>query len=281
MNDREFLKRLQSIEDALFSSGFLRQVREYNFSASDLAQIQVQLAQVATQTALSLQELDYKKQQIALEQEKTRQELEMSISRQRMENTKLNSEAIAAAIQAESIKRSVVDNASINKSNALVQYFNVAMNAIANNSANLNAGSTLEHISTKVLGEIEKINTTPLNTDFDEALQDLLDKTLKLKGDIFGNKQVAIIAPKTSLSVGEAVTLLGVSIFGDNECEFINGAEVVKSKFLVFRSEKDGDFPIIFQAKNAKGEWIADNITLKVSAKPTEWIKTNMTKGER
>ncbi len=134
MNSVEFEVRLNKIFESLFQSGFLQNVKGWNFSSAELAQIQVQLCQVATQTALNLQELDYKKQQIAMEQEKMRQELEMAISREKIQNIKLACEAIASAVQAESIKRSVVDNATINKTNAYVSYFNVAMNAVANNA---------------------------------------------------------------------------------------------------------------------------------------------------
>lgn len=81
MNSVEFEVRLNKIFESLFQSGFLQNVKSWNFSSAELAQIQVQLCQVATQTALNLQELDYKKQQVAMEQEKMRQELEMAISR--------------------------------------------------------------------------------------------------------------------------------------------------------------------------------------------------------
>ena len=216
MNSVEFEVRLNKIFESLFQSGFLQNVKSWNFSSAELAQIQVQLCQVATQTALNLQELDYKKQQVAMEQEKMRQELEMAISREKIQNIKLACEAIASAVQAESIKRSVVDNAAINKTNAYVSYFNVAMNAVANNAASLNSGSMLKNISDLVVRMIDKINDEPLSSNFDELLNSLVDKALNIKDLGLGNKQVKILAPKTILAPNEPITLLGLSVFTDN-----------------------------------------------------------------
>lgn len=273
MNNKEFEVRLDSIQNSLFNSGFLKRVKDFNFTGQDLAQIQIQLCQVATQTALQLQDLDFKKQQVGMEQEKMRQELEMAISREKLNNIKLACDAVTSAVQAESIKRSVVDNAAINKSNAYVAYFNVAMNAIANNSASLNSGSMLKNISDLVSAMIEKINTNPLGTNYDDLLNELIARALNLKELGLGNKQVSILAPKTTLAPNEPLTLLGLSAFGDNECAFIYKEESVESKFFVFQSEESGSHSIEFKAKNNEGEWISDKIKIKV-LKPTKKKKT-------
>lgn len=269
MNSVEFEVRLNKIFESLFQSGFLQNVKGWNFSSAELAQIQVQLCQVATQTALNLQELDYKKQQIAMEQEKMRQELEMAISREKIQNIKLACEAIASAVQAESIKRSVVDNAAINKTNAYVSYFNVAMNAVANNAASLNSGSLLKNISDLVVTMIDKINDEPLSSNFDELLNSLVDKALNIKDLGLGNKQVSILAPKTILAPNEPITLLGISVFTDNRSEFVYREQIIDSKFFVFQSDELGSHEIIFRVRDNSNEWIEDKIFIKV-AKPKE-----------
>nr|WP_317405030.1 hypothetical protein [uncultured Helicobacter sp.] len=269
MNSVEFEVRLNKIFESLFQSGFLQNVKGWNFSSAELAQIQVQLCQVATQTALNLQELDYKKQQIAMEQEKMRQELEMAISREKIQNIKLACEAIASAVQAESIKRSVVDNATINKTNAYVSYFNVAMNAVANNAASLNSGSMLKNISDLVVTMIDKINDEPLSSNFDELLNSLVDKALNIKDLGLGNKQVSILAPKTILAPNEPITLLGISVFTDNRSEFVYREQIIDSKFFVFQSDELGSHEIIFRVRDNSNEWIEDKIFIKV-AKPKE-----------
>ncbi len=269
MNSVEFEVRLNKIFESLFQSGFLQNVKSWNFSSAELAQIQVQLCQVATQTALNLQELDYKKQQVAMEQEKMRQELEMAISREKIQNIKLACEAIASAVQAESIKRSVVDNAAINKTNAYVSYFNVAMNAVANNAASLNSGSMLKNISDLVVRMIDKINDEPLSSNFDELLNSLVDKALNIKDLGLGNKQVKILAPKTILAPNEPITLLGLSVFTDNTAEFLYKDEVIESKLFVFQSDELGSHEVIFRVRDNSNEWIEDKIFIKV-AKPKE-----------
>lgn len=269
MNSVEFEVRLNKIFESLFQSGFLQNVKGWNFSSAELAQIQVQLCQVATQTALNLQELDYKKQQIAMEQEKMRQELEMAISREKIQNIKLACEAIASAVQAESIKRSVVDNAAINKTNAYVSYFNVAMNAVANNAASLNSGSMLKNISDLVVTMIDKINDEPLSSNFDELLNSLVDKALNIKDLGLGNKQVSILAPKTILAPNEPITLLGISVFTDNRSEFVYREQIIDSKFFVFQSDELGSHEVIFRVRDNSNEWIEDKIFIKV-AKPKE-----------
>lgn len=272
MNSQEFQARLDYITRSLFSSGFLSNTNRVNFSNAELAQIQVSLAQVATQTALQLQELDLKKQQVGVEVEKTRQELELHIAQSRLANIKLASDAITSCVQAESIKRSVVDNAAINKANAYVNHFNVSMNAVANNATNLNEGSALKNISDLVIKVIEKINDTPLASEFDEVIKEILGRAGDLKNLGLGNKQVAILAPKTTLAPNEPITLLGISTFGDNACEFVVGSgesQIIEpSKFYIFKSEQLGSHKVIFRAKNNKDQWVKSQLTLKVLKLP-------------
>lgn len=266
MNSSEFETRVERILESLTKGGLLKEVHLKNFSGSEMAQMQINLAQIATQTALNLQELDLKKQDFGLQAERTRQELEMAIAREKLNNLKLASDAVASAVQAESIKRSVVDNAAINKTNAYVAYFNVIMNAVANNPNSLSP--VITQTSQLVSTMIEKINTNPLAPNFDNVMDNLLKRVLDIKNLGLGNKQVAIIAPKTSITKGESVTLLGISVFNDNPCEFVlknkSSEEIIKSNILDFMHEESGVHEIIFRVKNNEGAWIESKIKIRV-----------------
>lgn len=272
MNNKEFEERLDSILNTLFTSGFLNKIKDHTLPAQEMAQVQIQLSQIAVQTALSLNEQDFKKQELAMAEEKLRNEIEISITRERLNNTKLASEAVQNVIQTEAIKRSVVDNANINQSNSLVNFFNTSMNAISNNAASLNSGSALANISNKVLEGINKINTEPLGTNYDNLLNELVSRALNIKDVGMGNKQVAIIATKTTLAVNESVSLMGVSTFGDNEAKFVYNEQEFDTKIFSFSSENYGWHTIEFKVKNNSGEWKSAKLKIRV-LKPTRQLK--------
>ena len=95
---------------------------------------------------------------------------------------------------------------------------------------------------------IEKINDEPLGSNYDELLRELVGRALNLKDLGLGNKQVAIIAPKTTLEIDECLTLLGMSVFVDNKSEFVYEDKIIESKFFVFQSAKEGEHEVIFRA---------------------------------
>lgn len=265
MNNNEFDVRLDLICQTLFNSGFLKDNKKPIFSPAELAQMQVQLAQVAVNATLAMNEADMRKEQLGVEIKKVQTELELAIARSKLENVKIMADSIASAVQAESIKRSVTDNAAINKTNAFVSYFNVAMNAIANNSASLDEGGALSNISEVVLNSINEINTTPLGTAFDDLLTMLTNNAKKLENIGDGTKKVTILAPKTIIARGEPLTLMGLSIFGDNESEWCDGEVVEKSRFYTLVSEEAGKREIIFRVKDNKGEWVEDRIHIAIT----------------
>ena len=265
MNNAEFDARLNMLCETLFSSGFLHEAKKVNFTTSELAQIQISLAQVAVNAVLSMEKSDLEKQSLGIQQSKMQTEMELTIAKAKIENLKLLGDAICSAIQAESIKRSVTDNAMINKTNAYVSFFNVAMNAIANNSASLESGSTLSNISTLVTNCIEAINTAELGTNFDDLLSMLTTNAKALDGLVDGTRKVQIIAPKTTIMRNEPLTLIGVSLFGNNECEFIDGEITEQSRYYTFSEPSECKKEIIFRVKDNDGNWLEDKIYIKVT----------------
>lgn len=272
MNINEFSHNLGIILETIAHSSLLRQV-----SATDLAQNKIDFLKEALQASFLLKEMQLKETEASLAHKKALLELEMIIAQNRIANLKAYADALSAIIQAESIKRSVVDNAAINKANAYIGYFNVAMNAIANNSASLNEGGALANISQVVLEIIKEIDNTALPHQYASMLEDfsLLAKDEALG---LGTKPVGLWTPKLSLHIGERTLIWGFSIYSNAQYEFyINGEkaqeyfkelEVKKHKsdikLLQFYALKAGSYHISFEVKQGDKSF-SESLELEVS----------------
>lgn len=265
---KDFNTTLEQILKTLNTVGFLGKPHRSDFTNSEFIQFQAQISQIAMQGAIQLQELEMKRHQLGIENEKTRQELELATITSTLQNLKLASEAALVCTQAESVRRSTIDNARIQKSQSFVNHFNVTSNAVSANAANLNSGSLLQRMSDKVLSEIDKIDTSDMDSKYTEVLQNILEKSLGFKDIAASKAQVSIIAPKTTLQVGETLTLMGISAYGDNEAEFIIGSgenQITEpSKIYIFKSERAGRVKVTFRAKNNAQKWVSTSITLKI-----------------
>lgn len=251
MNTREFIDKVLFLRDSIF--------KRAHFTDSEIAQLEVGVAQ-------NMQEQDFKKQELNLMIKKTMIELELTIARERINNLKAGAEAISAIIQAESIKRSVVDNAAINKANAYIGYFNVAMNAIANNSASLNTGSTLGNISELVVDIISKINIESLPNYYDTMLGEY-GELAKIESLGLGSKQVGIYTPKNTITINERITIRGISVYGENASYFTINDEVQTTndnKALFFQRDTSGLYKVSFYAKNNQDEYVSESVYIEV-----------------
>lgn len=218
-----------------------------------------QLAELAMNAALRLEELELQDRQISLAEEKTRQEIELQIIQAKNLNKQAIAEALKSIIQAESMARSVQDNAMINKSNAHVGFLNVVGNA--------NDTSAIKAHSEKVMQTINLINGEPLNPEYDEILDNLRDDLLAAlaKGD--GCKDVLVYAHRTEILENERIKILGFSSYGNNATRFFINDEQVPTphaKSLLFTQESAGVYSVRFEAQDDKGAWIADTITIEV-----------------
>lgn len=249
MNSKEFNHKLAFIKKALFSY----------FNNNEIA------PQVA-QTSLNLQELDFKKQELNLAIKRALIELELTISKERINNLKAGADAISSIIQAESIKRSVIDNAAINKANAYIGYFNVAMNAIANNSASLNKNSALGNISELVVNIISQINTQPLDSKYNDMLREY-GELAKIHSLGLGSKQIGIYTPKSIITTDERIIIRGFSVYGDTQTKFYINDEIATSedsKSLYFQQEEPGLYKVTFEAQNNSHELVSESIIIEV-----------------
>lgn len=280
MNINEFSTNLSIILKTMAKSDLLKNIHSANFALSELAQLQLGLINQAVEATFMLRETQIKEQEASLTIKKTLSELEILTARERLNNLKAYADGISSIIQAESIKRSVVDNASINKANAYIGYFNVAMNAIANNSASLNEGSTLANVSQVVLEIINQIDNSTLPEGYAHLLKDFVDLSQKESMGI-GARQVSIWSAKNSIAINESILICGLSIYSNAECEFsINNKSVQEyieslelpsiehmlkdSKTLLFYATQEGVYHICFKVKDKDQEYISESLDIFV-----------------
>lgn len=276
---KDFTQTLDQLLQTLSAERLFGKLHRNDFTNSEFIQLQTQIAQIAMQGAIQLQELEMKRNQIGIENEKTRQELELATISSHLQNLKLASEAILVCAQAESVKRSTVDNARIQKANAFINHFNVSGSIVAANATNL-SGGVLRDMSDVSLKEINAIDTSNMDSKYTQALDNILDKALTFKEIAASKERVSIIAPKTTLRVGENITLMGISAFGDNEAYFIihtltpteqtpqetaeQEAQIERSKIYTYTATQAGSQKITFKAQDNASKWIETSITLTI-----------------
>lgn len=192
-----------------------KKLKDSNFTGSELAKL-------ALEASVKLEELEFRDREISLATEKTRQEIELATLKAKSEVAFTMSEALKSVVQAECMILGVRDNANINKCNALVAYMNTLGNAS-------NVSSLTKELQTEILLTIKAIG--------DPNSYDMLLSALKNKADaLLGNKdsvrEVFIHTPRLEVQANERVQLLGFSIFNQSECRFrFGGKEVVKIEY--------------------------------------------------
>lgn len=247
-----FLLNLKTIEQGLVKSA-VYDIAQKGLDKGALAQVCVEIFKQAIQGAIALEELALKREESALNLEKMRSDIELSILNAKANVKNADAEALKNLVQAASIIRSVSDNAKINQANAGVGFLNTLSQA--SNTSGM--GSYISGI----LDIIRSINTTPM-TAFDDNLLLLIDK----KSSTYGSKNIIIHAPKTLLSLGEFVELKGISTFGENKTKWLINDELVASntKNYLFEAQNIGEFKIAFCAQNENGENEKDEVFVKV-----------------
>lgn len=246
MHTKNFLLNFKELIEAL---------KGQNFPTAELYNI-------ALQTALKLEELELQERQVAITEEKTRQELELAIINAKMQGKQLFAEVIKSIVQAHSMARSVQDNAMINRANIYTGFGNVIGNASDTNAIKAHADNIVQTISA--------INADELDPEYVALLKNIRDdvKSLLKKGD--GSKEVFIYTPKLEILQNERIKIMGFSSYGNNPTRFLVNGEVFSAseneKNMLFASEQVGKHEVRFEAQNNKGAWIADAILLEVRA---------------
>lgn len=273
----DFLKNFELVLEALYKkSDFMKEVKNYNFSGQEYATLMTNMGQLALQTTLAIEEarlkergfefetyaqrkqLDFKERELGVMEEKTRLELEITSLNAKANIRQNQAENIKSLVQAESISRSVGDNAAINQANAYVGFLNVMGNA-----AEL---AVAEKHAQNVISVLNNINTNDI-TAYEPIFEKLRKEAEEIVNAGEGAKEVWIYATKSVCEVGEKVKVMGFSVFGDNPVRFIVGGREVESKTILFSAESVGVFEIAFEAQNQSGEWVKDKTQIAVIEK--------------
>ena len=262
-----FLQNLKAIEKGLLESK-VYQLAQSGLDKGALAQVCTELFKVALSGAISLQELELKRDESALNLEKMRSDIELSILKAKAEIRNAEAEAVKSLIQGASMIRSVSDNAFINKTNAAVSLINTIGQATNTTDAFYKSAVTAAR------SYIEAIDGKPM-TAFDDQLKKLIDKP----SSEYGTKNIIIHAPKTLLSLGEFCEFKGISTYGDKKCRWTINDELVASntKNYLFEAKERGEYKIAFIALNDDGDSEKDEVLVKVIdgelGKETHYLK--------
>ena len=203
--------------------------------------------------------MHFKEKESALNCEKLEKELEILTLKTKMEIRHIELETLKSLVQAESMVRSVGDNAVINRANAYVGFLNVVGNA--------SEGAAIASHTANVVAEIKKISDTNLINTYTNILNNIRNNLLGSFDKSGHIKECSIIAPRTEIKVNEPLEILGFSIYNQNEHMFlIDDEEVLKdSQILLFSSEEEGEKEIVFKVKNDLGTWLMDKIIITIT----------------
>ncbi|KAA6234357.1 hypothetical protein FMM56_00970 [Campylobacter sp. LR264d] len=258
MNATRFIQNLNQIQKTFFDSEFFKFIKNSSFSDESLATILGDFAKTAMQGALNLEELEMKDRELSLMEEKTRQELEIGLLNAKSANRNAQAETLKSLIQAESMVRSVSDNAAINKANSYVGFLNVVGNA--------SESDAIASHSSNVVKTISGINTNKLE-GYDEPLKKFKNEIFELINIGDGGKEVFIFSPKLELLRGEFIKIMGFTIYENTTCRFIINDDEDKpiyTRTLLYKSDDLGEIKIRFECENLQNEVKKDEIYLKI-----------------
>ena len=258
MNTKRFNDNLLYIQETLLSSKFLEHLQSTNYSYEMLSNTLLSVTQLAINAALSLEEIELKERELALGEEKTRQEIELAVLNAKAQARLSQSEAVKSLVQAHSMVESIPQNAAINRANAYVGFLNVVGNASNESAISQHARNVTSVINQIVSREIP---------NYKEILDKLKENIQGLIHIGSGSKEVFIHAPKQLLYIDEEIRLLGFSAYGNNEARFKVGEKTINSKSLIYTPTEIGEVEIIFEAQNDDGRWVSDKIILQVISK--------------
>ncbi|MFQ6341373.1 hypothetical protein [Campylobacter sp. VTCC 70190] len=222
---------------------------------------------LALDLTLKMEELELKNRELAILEEKTRQEIELKNLEARNKYENASVELIKNLVQAQSMIKSVWDNANINKCNALVGLFNVVMNA-QNTTALSGWQSYFKEIKNSIFAIGQDRDGNGNSNSLIDEFKPLMDRVKQSLDELaYANasvKQVSILAPKLELVKDEAMILRGVSIFAKNESGFIFNGKTYQTNTFLFKSNEVGEFEISFYSLNDKNIKISHSIKIKV-----------------
>lgn len=266
LDTHQFIENLNDIQNKIYNSFFLKEVDRANLSPNEKAQMDVKIFEMATQTALKLQESMQREKELEFSLYQRKTELEINIIQAKANATKALSEAIISVIQAYVTKISVTDNANIQRANIYTQLMQIIANASNLNAIAQKDSEGNSHISNtiQIISKIKDTEDINLDKKLNECIENLINRSNEIMLLGAGSKDIFIYAVKKELQIGEYLELQGLHVFSNNECEFLHNETITKGKTYLFKSETEGIFHIIFRAKNMQNEWVETGIDILV-----------------
>ena len=222
---------------------------------------------MALELSLKMEEIELQNKDFKLKEEQVKQELELKAleSRNKYENASV--ELIKNMVQAKSMVKSVWDNANINKCNALVGLFNVAMNA-QNTTLLTNWKQYFDEIKNSIfaIGQDTDIkgNKNDLVTDYNPLLKKAMEALNNLFNANNALKQVGIFCPKYEILVNENLDIRGYSLFAKDNGFIVDNITYKNTDSFSFKKDKAGEYEVTYFSKNEKNETLQDSVTIKV-----------------
>lgn len=257
MYSPQFIRNLNDILSELRKSKTLTYLNDKNFIGKDRAQLELELLKIASQTALSVTELELKNKELSLNMTRAKLEAETNLVLNKINLLNAMAQNLKALIECFVLKQSVIDNAYINRANILTTIANIYANgsdpAIASEPLNKATNYAIK------IGE-------QADTDFDEILGNLSQRAEETFGYGTGAKDTIIIASKKVIKPNEEVHILGLSIFGQNESEFLlnDNQSLGKGGEIDFISDTEGEYKITYRVKNNTGVFVSDSLNIIV-----------------
>ncbi len=247
MDTTRFIRNFSLFKDAL---------QKQNFNNKDLNTTSMQAALQSEQLALSEEA-----QGLQSEQVRAKMQIDFLVMQANLQNAK--AETLNKLIQCQAMLKSLKDNATINRANALISLFQVHANAAnaltpANFEAAFNLisqiGSEYHDITFTYYGAIvkERRQTNELKTILDNLSKEL--EKLNKQSEV---DSIQVFSDKLEVLKDAPVRLWGFSTFANANEGFYNEAneQIASGSVCLFRTDKVGKHTITFKA-------IKDNITL-------------------
>lgn len=258
MYSPQFTRNLNDILSEIRKSKTLKYLNDSNFVGKERAQVELEVLKIATQSALSITELELKNKQLALDFTRAKLEAETNLVANKINLLNAMAQNLKAMIECFVLKQSVFDNAYINRANILATIANIWANG-----ADVALARTALNLATK---HAEQIGAGQARTSFDDILTNLKTRAEQTFAYGTGAKDAIIIAGKKVIKPNEEVHILGLSIFGQNESEFLlnDNKKIGSGGEIDFISQDEGEYKITYRVKDNNNRFVSDSLIILV-----------------
>lgn len=267
-----FIENFNNIQQVIYNSEFVKKIIDnLNITPAEQTQFLAQFMQISLNGAVELEKIELENRQLKIAEEKHKVELELLIEKARQENKALQINTLKELVQAQSMLRSVVDNAKISKANAFVALMNIMGNA-----TNTSGIVSYIDLATRI---INSIDSTPLEGYND--IMNLIQDTIKNLIFSDNGRKVFISALRSQVAMGESLRIQGFTILSNAASKFRiqetdTPAREQEGHVMYFIPSKIGAVDISFLVQEG-GAWISDTIRIYATEPKVEQIPLSLT----